>query len=179
MIAQVDDSWLEVGSNTGVFDSFSLGLFDDRAKIILRVAHAVGCMRFKPELVSQIIRLFWYAVLTWSLVGVFVRVADFVVLFFVRVGTRSCEDDLDTSTVTRISVATMSYGQMSIDVRTDVSIVGSAQLSVNELGVSIDERMLLSIDVDLFSLRIMRSKSAGSEKNRIFSCCFWYCWTYT
>ena len=59
-------------------------------------------MRFSPELVSQIIRLFRYAVLTWSLVGVFVRVADFVVLFFVRGGTRSCEDDLDTSTVTRL-----------------------------------------------------------------------------
>ncbi|KAF3494479.1 hypothetical protein DY000_02053992 [Brassica cretica] len=57
----------------------------------------------------------------------------------------------------------MSYGQMSIDVRTDVLIVGSAQLSVNELGVSVDERMLLSIDADLFSLRIMRSKSAGSQ----------------
>ena len=66
---------------------------------------------------------------------------------------------------------------MSIKVRVEVSIGGSSQLSFDRLGVlvdvcreeSADEWMLLSIDVDLFSLRIVCSKSAESVKNNDFS----------
>ncbi|KAF3584301.1 hypothetical protein F2Q69_00029093 [Brassica cretica] len=62
----------------------------------------------------------------------------------------------------------MSRGRMSIKVRVEVLTGGSSQLSFDRLGVlvdvcreeSADEWMLLSIDVDLFSLQIVCSKSA-------------------
>ena len=56
----------------------------------------------------------------------------------------------------------MSRGRKSIDVRVEVSIDGSSQLLVGGFG-------LLSIDAARPSLRIVRSKSAGSEDSNDFS----------
>ena len=55
----------------------------------------------------------------------------------------------------------------------EVLIGRSSQLSIDVLGVSVDicwevsveERVLLSIDTDLFSLRIVHSKSAMSKNS--------------
>ena len=67
--------------------------------------------------------------------------------------------------------------QVSIDVQIEVSIGDSPQLSVDGLEVSVnifwevsvDELMLTSVDADLFSLQIVRSKSVGSENNSYLS----------
>ena len=56
----------------------------------------------------------------------------------------------------------MSRRQMSIDVLVEVSISGSSQLSV-------DGFVLLSIDAARLSLRIVCSKSVGTENSSDFS----------
>ena len=65
---------------------------------------------------------------------------------------------------------------MSIDVGW-VWAVDERVVSVDgERRVSVDERVLLSIDAVCFSLRIEYSKCGGSKKRALFVlCCFWYC----